>query len=120
MKSNVTEAGIVLVLTGLLILLINPLGIFMPTMMEMLVVALASLVFLLFVGFVWKEQVLDEREELHRFLAARFAYVVGAVILMGAILVQSLVHDLDPWIVGALIGMLVAKVIGRRYAQIHY
>lgn len=105
------------VLIVLLVLLVNPFDIFMPTMMEMLMVAVAGVLFLLFAGFFWKEQAADEREELHRFLAARFAYLVGAAILMIAILVQSFAHSLDTWVVMALTAMLLAKVLGRVYAE---
>lgn len=117
MKNNVTEGIIAFVLIILLVFLVNPLDIFMPSMMQMLMVALAGLLFLLFAGFVWQEQAQDEREELHRFLAARFAYLVGTGILMLAVLIQSFAHMLDPWIIAALIGMLIAKVAGRMYAK---
>lgn len=120
MKNNVAESIITLVLAVLLVFLVNPLDLFMPSMMQMLAVALAGLLFLVFAGFVWREQVADEREELHRFLAARFAYLVGAGILMLAVLVQSLAHILDPWLIVALIGMLIAKVAGRMYAKSRY
>lgn len=120
MNNNVTEGGIALVLVIFLIFLMNPLDAFMPSMMQTLVVCLAGLVFLLFAVFVWRERAEDEREELHRFLAARFAYLVGAGILMVAALIQSLAHMLDPWIIVALIGMLIAKVAGRMYAKSRY
>jgi len=108
------------VLIVLLVLLVNPFDVFMPTMMEMLMVAVAGVLFLFFAGFFWKEKAVDEREELHRFLAARFAYLIGAGILMTAILVQSFAHNLDVWVVGALIAMLLAKVFGRLYAERRY
>ncbi len=120
MKNNLKESSIVCILVILLLFLVNPFDVFMPTMMEMLVVAMAGLLFLVFAGFFWKEKALDEREELHRFLAARFAYLVGAGILMFAILVQSFAHHIDTWIIVALIGMLVAKVFGRVYAERKY
>ncbi|MEK9151563.1 MAG: hypothetical protein AAB547_02940 [Patescibacteria group bacterium] len=117
MRNNVAESVIAVVLVVLLVFLVNPLNLFMPSMMQMLVVALAGLLFILFAGFVWREQAQDEREELHRFLAARFAYLVGTGILMFAVLVQSFAHMLDPWIILALVGMLIAKVAGRMYAK---
>lgn len=120
MQNNVAESIIAFVLTVLLVFLVNPLDLFMPSMMQMLVVALSGLLFLLFAGFVWREQAEDEREELHRFLAARFAYLVGTGILMLSVLVQSFAHSLDPWVIAALIGMLIAKVAGRMYAKSRY
>lgn len=120
MKNNLKESVIVFVLVILLLFLVNPFDLFMPTMMQMLMVAVAGVLFLFFAGFFWKEKAVDEREELHRFLAARFAYLVGAGILMTAILVQSFAHNLDVWVVGALIAMLLAKVFGRLYAERRY
>lgn len=120
MQNNVVESIIALVLAVLLVFLVNPLDLFMPSMMQVLVVTLAGLLFLLFSGFVWREQAEDEREELHRFLAARFAYLVGTGLLMLAVLVQSFAHSLDPWVIVALIGMLIAKVAGRMYAKSRY
>lgn len=120
MKNNFVEGVIAFVLVVLLVFLANPFDLFMPSMMQMLAVALAGLLFILFAGFVWREQAEDEREELHRFLAARFAYLVGAGILMLAVLVQSFAHMLDPWIILALIGMLIAKIVGRMYAKRRY
>lgn len=120
MKNNFVEGVIAFVLIVFLIFLVNPLDVFMPSMMQTLVVCLAGLLFLLFAGFVWREQAEDEREELHRFLAARFAYLVGAGILMIAVLIQSLAHMLDPWIIVALVGMLIAKIAGRMYAKSRY
>lgn len=120
MKNNITESVISFVLVVLLVFLVNPMGFFMPSMMQMLAVALAGLLFLLFAGFVWKEQARDEREELHRFLAARFAYLVGTGLLMLAVLVQSFAHTLDPWVAAALIGMIIAKIAGRLYAGSRY
>ncbi len=115
-----TEGIIALVLAVLLVFLVNPFDLFMPSMMQTLAVALAGLLFLLFAGFVWREQAEDEREELHRFLAARFAYLIGMGVLMLAVLIQSFAHMLDPWIIAALIGMLIAKVAGRMYAKSKY
>lgn len=114
------ESVVAFTLIILLIALVNPFHIFMPTMLEMILVAVIALFFLLFAGFIWREQVSDEREELHRFLGARFAYLGGASILIVALLVQSFTHTLDSWIVFALVGMLVAKVAGRIYAQSRY
>jgi glycerol uptake facilitator-like aquaporin len=73
--------------------------------------------FIMWTVFQWQEGALDEREELHRFLAARLAYFVGAAIVMIGVLVQSLRHSVDPWLVGALIGMIVAKVVSRGIAE---
>ncbi|MBP7060598.1 MAG: hypothetical protein KBA91_01295 [Candidatus Moranbacteria bacterium] len=117
MKNNLAEGAVVGVLVALLIVLVNPFDVFMPTMMQMLLVAVAGVLFLFFASFFWKEAAADEREELHRFLAARFAYLVGTGTLMLAVLVQSFAHALDPWVVAGLIGMLLAKVGGRLYAE---
>jgi heme O synthase-like polyprenyltransferase len=100
-----------LLLILLLVLLICPFPFLMLTMTQMVLVTLIGFAFIVWAAFHWQEKAEDEREELHRFLASRLAYFVGAGILMVGVLIESLMHDLDPWLVAALIGMLIAKTL---------
>jgi hypothetical protein len=106
-----------LVVIAALILMMCPIPFLMLTSSQMILMSLAALGFITWVAFQWQEQAADEREELHRFLAARLAYFVGAAILMIGVLVQSLQHHVDPWLVGALIGMIVAKIFSKSIAE---
>lgn len=77
------------------------------------------IVFALFASFVWRENHRDEREGLHKMMAGRIAFLVGTALLTLGIIVQSFDHNLDPWLVFILSGMIVAKVITLIYGRIN-
>ncbi len=52
----------------------------------------------------------DERDALHRTLAGRNAFLAGSGILTLAIVIQGYTHSVDPWLVLALIAMIVVKI----------
>ncbi|MEK9176455.1 MAG: hypothetical protein AAB520_03365 [Patescibacteria group bacterium] len=116
----ITEILISTILIVLLILLLDPFMILMTTPVQMITIAAVLIIFISFCVFVWKENSRDEREQLHKQIASRFAYLSGASILIIAIITQSLNHSLDPWIVIALIVMILAKVAGSLYAKNKY
>lgn len=122
MKNSIflNETIIATVLVVLLVLFLNPFDFLMPPpFLSMLVIVLIA-IFGMFVSIVWKEQVRDEREVLHRMLAGRFAFLVGSSILVIGIIVQELRHVTDPWLIYALSGMLIAKIVGMLYGQKKY
>ena len=120
MKNNfILEAVAVIGVMLSLLFLLNPFHWLMSDMVAMTVLCVAALLFLWFVSFVFAERALDEREALHRSIAAQLGYYGGVSVLMLIILVQKLyLHMLDPWMVGALGVMLIMKVIGRVYAKL--
>lgn len=119
--NNISRPTMVaLIVVAALALMMCPLPFLMLTSTQMVLVSLAALGFIIWTGFYWQERVADEREELHRFLAGRLAYFVGASILMLGVLVQSLQHDVDPWLVSALIGMMLAKILSKVIAEKYY
>ncbi len=119
MKNNLLqEISISGILIILLVLFLNPFGFWMPTTLLMMMVLGLVVVFALFASFVWRENHRDEREGLHKMMAGRIAYLTGTALLTLGIIVQSLNHELDPWLVFTLTGMIVAKVIGLIYGQI--
>jgi Na+/H+ antiporter NhaD/arsenite permease-like protein len=103
-----------------LLLLANPGEWWMPDMLVMSVVCVAALLFFLFMSFVFAESVHDEREELHRYIAARLGYLGGASVLMVMIVVQEFQHKENDALVYALGAMLLAKVAGAVYARKRY
>jgi len=114
---EVSISGILIVL---LVLFLNPLGFWMPTALLMMMVLGLVVVFSLFASFVWRENHRDEREGLHKMMAGRIAFLIGMALLTLGIIVQSFNHELDPWLVFILAGMIVAKVIGLIYGRIKY
>jgi len=120
MKNNLLqEISISGILIILLILFLNPFGFWMPTALVMMMVLGLVVVFALFASFVWRENHRDEREGLHKIMAGRIAFLVGTALLTLGIIVQSFNHELDPWLVFTLAGMIVAKVISLIYGRIN-
>lgn len=119
MRNNFWQETVVsLVLLVLLVLALNPLDLWMPDAMTMMLVSGLVLVALLFGSLVWRERAADERENLHRLLQARCAYLAGAAVLLFAVTIQIFRHALDPWLVLALGAMVLAKVAGSVYGRI--
>lgn len=119
MKNNLyTEALISLVLVVLAVLLLDKFHYWMPGMMGMAVLGLTFVVFTTFAIFVLREKAQDERELSHRMLAGRVAFLTGSTILTLGIIAQSLEGGgVDPWLVYALIGMVLSKLISRVYSD---
>lgn len=120
MKSNFLQevliSGLFIVL---LALFLNPFDFWMPTALLMMMVLGLVVVFALFASFVWRENHRDEREGLHKMMAGRIGFLVGTALLTLGIIVQSFNHDLDPWLVFVLSGMIAAKVITLIYGRIN-
>ena len=104
----------VLLIIALLVCL-NPLNLLMPPPFVMIAVVTLLIIFGLFAIYIWKERKGDERENYHKILSGHFAFLTGSFILVLAIAYQELNHNLDPWLVYALIGMICAKVISQFY-----
>lgn len=114
---SIVEIGISFLLLVFLIALLNPLNFGMPPPVQTTMMIVFGALFLVSIGFVWQENTADERERLHRFIAGRFAYIVGTAVLVTGVLVQSLSHTLDIWLVAALALMIIAKMIGIIYSR---
>lgn len=113
----IKETTFAVILIFLLALFLNPFKLLMPPpFLSMLIIFLIA-VFGIFTAIIWKENPRDEREHLHSMLAGRYAFLVGSSILVLGIILQSLHHRIDVWLIFALIGMILAKLIGLMYSQ---
>lgn len=110
MKENISEIIIAIILVILAFVLLDPLGAFMPSGAQMMVLVLFLALFGAFIGLIWKEKVSDERENLHRLTAGRTGYLLGAAGLALGIVFQSFSYSVDPWLVIALVAMILGKV----------
>ncbi|MDR3571842.1 MAG: hypothetical protein P4L81_06670 [Candidatus Pacebacteria bacterium] len=118
MKNNsIAQLVIAAVLIVVAFLLVNPTGMSMPDSAHMLVLAIAIVACGAYAVFVVAERSGDERDETHKMMAGRTAFLVGGGILLIAIVSQSLAHSLDPWLVAALIGMVLAKASARLFGS---
>jgi len=112
-------------LVGLAVLLIlflkmDPFHWFMPTEMQMLLLCFLAAAFALYAGVVFREQAKDERESSHLYRASRWGYLVGVVALSILIVVQDVLHRLDPWLLVVLGVMVITKLVVWRWSQWHH
>lgn len=97
--------------------LVNPLHVWMPSMAHELMLMGAAVVFGVLTIFIFSEGRGDERDEAHRALAGRAAFLSGGTVLLIAIIAEGLHGTPDPWLVYALLAMVAAKVGARIYAD---
>lgn len=76
------------------------------------------ILFCIFASFIWKENARDERENLHKMIAGRIAFLAGSAVLVIGIVLQSLSHQLDVWLVITLVVMILAKAAGLIYSRV--
>lgn len=117
MKNNIKEYTITLALIAISILLLNPFHFWMPDMVVMCMLAFGLVIFGVFASFILREKSIDEREDQHKALAGRNAFLVGSGILMLGIVIQGYFHVVDPWLVIALMGMVITKIITRHWSD---
>lgn len=110
MKNNFKESLVTLVLIVTAILLLNPFDFWMPDMMVMGMLVVILVFFAILASFILKEKSLDERDDLHRTLAGRNAFLVGSAIIIIGIIVQGYNHSVDGWLVATLIVMVATKI----------
>jgi len=101
----------------LAVLVLNPMHFFMPGMLGMLALAALFVLFCVFAVFVIREKAADEREEAHRALAGRYAFLAGSALLVLGIVFEDLAGNLDPWLIAALVVMIAAKLGARRHVD---
>lgn len=119
MKNKYLETLVPVCLLVLAVLLLNPCQFWMPDMMIMVMLAITLGFFGVFASFILREGKSDERDDQHRALAGRNAFLAGSGILTLAIVVQGYSHSVDPWLVIALITMITVKILTRLWSDKH-
>jgi hypothetical protein len=109
-NSFLKEIFVSLTLIVLAVLLLNPFHFWMPEMMVISILAGALVIFGVFASFILREDIVDERDNLHRTLAGRNAFLIGSVVLIVGILVGGYDHRVDPWLIVALTLMISVKI----------
>lgn len=105
---------LVIGLVILALLAIAPDAFVMPSSLQMLILASVSGLIATFLVLFWRERPEDEREMQNQALASRSAYIVGSIVLIIALVVQSLSHTLDSAIPIALLAMITTKIFIQR------
>lgn len=116
----VSETMVTVVLLVVLVWFINPFDFLMTDAFHMTLLGLVVAFFAIFAMFLWRENAEDEREQLHRFIGARFAYTVAGTLLLTGTIWQALSHTIDIWLPATLAAMVFAKLLGRWYARRRY
>jgi len=111
------EFFVSLVILLILITFLNAKSLLMPNSTNMMLIVGLVIGFLAFVGLVWREKASDERDEAHIQKSGRLSFLAGATILVVGIAVQAVMHDIDPWLIYSLSGMVLTKLIARIF---HY
>lgn len=117
MKNNVIEKVVAGALILIAVLLLNPFEFWMPDMMVLGMLAGALVLFGLFASFILREDSQDERDDYHKTLAGRNAFLAGSAVLILGIVIQGYAHAVDPWLVVALTAMLVVKIVTRIWSD---
>lgn len=110
-KKIINEISVTLILALLIIILLDLFPFWMPGPVAMIVLLALVLVYIVYAVFMWREKSQDEREDYHKLVASRRAWLSGSSVLIVAVLVQGINHDIDPWILYALLAMIIAKSI---------
>ena len=120
MGNKYLQIGAGLFLVILLVSLLDPFMLTMPTHLAMMAMVGATIIVALFAGTVLQEKAGDERESHNRSLAGRIGYLAGLVVLTLGVLVEGLTtHHVDTWVASALGVMVIAKILARFYADSH-
>ncbi|HEV2339653.1 MAG TPA: hypothetical protein VGT05_02670 [Patescibacteria group bacterium] len=114
------EAIISVVLIALLVFFLNPLELVMPQSVHMIMIPFLVVLFIVFTGVLWKETPGDEREQLHKFIASRFAYFAAVATLIIGIVMQSFEKAIDPWLIITICVALLAKITGLIYGYFRH
>jgi len=105
---------LILSLTVVCALALAPKSFVMPNSAQMLILTILLGFIATFLVLLWRENPRDEREAVNQSSASRAAYVVGAVVLIIALIIQSLQHQIDPAVPLALLAMISTKVFIQR------
>ena len=112
-----SESLVALAVLAILFLKMDPFHWFMPTEMQMLLLCVFAAAFALYAGVVFRERSQDERESKHLYSASRWGYLLGVVSLSIIIVVQDVLHRLDPWLLVVLGVMVITKLVVWRWEQ---
>lgn len=91
-------------------------------MTSIIIPCITTLVAFSVIGLIllfFKEQASDEREELHRYIASRYGYLAGSLVLLIGIVVETAHNRFNEWLVLTLLVMIFTKIASRIYATWH-
>lgn len=117
MKNNLAETIVTIALLVIAVLLLNPFHFWMPDVVVICMLAIGLALFGVFASYILREQSVDEREAQHKSMAGRNAFLAGSAVIMLGIVVQGYTHNVDPWLVVALVVMIIVKIVTRHWTD---
>ena len=111
---SVLDVILLLSLAIVSMLAIAPETFVMPTSVQMLILTIALVLIATFLVLLWRESPGDEREAGNQAAASRAAYVIGAIVLIAALISQSLKHHIDAAVPITLLAMIATKIFIQR------
>lgn len=107
------------VFLGIIMLLVHPFGMAMPSMAEKILMGMAILLFGVIAVFLWGEREQDERAIFHARMVDRIAFLVcaGGLLLVSAYDVFTYMYDTRLLLILAI--AVLVKVIGHWHASRH-
>lgn len=117
MNKRITHTAVALLIGFFLLVIADGVPFWMPMMGELVALICVTVLLLLWASFVLTETAADEREVFLKTQSGRVAYLAGLGVLLVALVVQGLMHTVDPWIPAALATMVLAKHFARLYLE---
>jgi hypothetical protein len=87
------------------------------SMGQMVGISSALVIYTVILSLIGEQKTVDERETNHRYTASRVGLITGTVILSVGVLYQLFTHQVDYWLLVALIGINVSKIVSLIYLQ---
>jgi cobalamin synthase len=103
---------------ALSIAFLDPFMVLMPISIIYFLIALLLIAAFAYSLLIWQENPIDEREYMLRAYAGRMSFISGVGILVLGIVYQVLiVHEVDVFLIAALVGMTIVKYVSHKHAQ---
>ena len=109
LKKLASEPLLAVLALGLTTVLLVTRDVDMSATTQNMLLAFFTVAVLAYSAFIYREQPADEREFEVSLIASKHAYILGAALLSIGIVVQSLDHNLDPWLPIILAAMVITK-----------
>ena len=87
------------------------------SMGQMLSVSLFLGLYVVAMSLVGEGKIVDEREVAHRYFSNRAALIAGTIVLSLGILYQLFAHQLDYWLLAALVAINLVKIVTLIYSN---
>jgi hypothetical protein len=116
-SGQVKEIVVATLLIIIAFLILNPFYFWMPDLLLKILLVGIFILFGFYAIFIIRERAGDEREDFHRMLAGRNAFLAGSLVIIIGIIVEATTYMIDKWLVLALIVMLVVKLLTRFWSD---